>query len=72
MASLATWAHACAMKDPLFARAQLAIEESHAVRKQRNALLVQHANSIRELRQAVRRSVTTRSEIKAQHDDEET
>ncbi|MGY4570445.1 hypothetical protein GPL21_38260 [Bradyrhizobium pachyrhizi] len=56
------------MIDPLFARAQLAIEESHTLRAQKKSLADQRDDQLAELRQSVRNSASARMEIKAHRD----
>jgi hypothetical protein len=57
------------MPDPLFARAQLAIEESHRLQYQRDALRTRRDLQRGELRRAVFESAMMRSEINACRDD---
>ncbi|MBR1160878.1 hypothetical protein [Bradyrhizobium elkanii] len=56
------------MIDPLFARAELAIEESQILREQRKSLTDQRDEQLAELRQSVRNSASARIEIKAHRD----
>ncbi|MBP2426584.1 hypothetical protein ABIF38_006504 [Bradyrhizobium japonicum] len=56
------------MIDPLFARAELAIEESQTLREQRKSLTDQRDEQLAELRQSVHNSASARTEIKAHRD----
>ncbi|WP_229162893.1 hypothetical protein [Bradyrhizobium brasilense] len=59
------------MIDPLFARSQLAIEDSHTLRIQRKALTDQRDTQLAELRQSIHDSASARAEIKAHRDNRE-
>ena len=67
LAALAGLPHSGRMKDPLFARAQQAIEEGQAARKQRHSLLDRHEDSLKKLRLTMLKTATVRREIEAKH-----
>jgi len=57
------------MIDPLFARAQLAIEDSRHLQRRSRALQAEHEHEREQLRLTVFESAMARSEIKAIRDD---
>jgi hypothetical protein len=59
------------MVDPLFARAQLAIEESRELQRQSHDLKTQVDGQREKLRQSLFEAAMIRSEIKAYRDDRE-
>ncbi|MCA1544161.1 hypothetical protein I6F18_29915 [Bradyrhizobium sp. NBAIM32] len=59
------------MNDPLLDRAQLAIEESKALQRQRRALEAEQLHNREALRSAVLESAIGRTEIKAYRDNRE-
>ena len=59
------------MIDPLFARAELAIEESRALQDQSRALQAEQVRERGELRRSVMESAMCRSEIRAHRDNRE-
>ena len=56
------------MSDPLFLRAQRAIEENRAAREERRLLLIEQDNAIYDLRWAIYESACVRTESKARRD----
>jgi hypothetical protein len=56
------------MIDSLFARAQLAMEESHRLREQRRAMVDSRNEQLASLRRSTFESAMCRSEIKAHRD----
>jgi hypothetical protein len=59
------------MTDPLFARAQLAIQENAALRAQRRVIANRHDEEARHLRREILESAMLRAEIKAYRDNSE-
>jgi hypothetical protein len=59
------------MYDPLFVRANLAIQENKALREERRRLLVEREDAIYELRWAVYESSGVRTRFRARRDDQE-
>ncbi|MBR1163806.1 hypothetical protein ABIF38_008506 [Bradyrhizobium japonicum] len=59
------------MIDPLFARSQLAIAESQALRIQRKTLADQRDAQLADLRKSIQDSASARAEIKAHRENGE-